>query len=796
MRDSQHTAHAQNEKLTLPLRIESAVALDDAILTSPAVVAGRAYVVDQMGTAYCIDTKSAAIVWKTLPPGANSTGGNTSSPCIANGKMAYGTTAGNFYILDATTGKVVTTHQFDQSILGSITAANHRFYLQTLDGAIHCIDQSGALVWKFDPYSGNADSKRQYSGVPVAVIDDIIVAAAGFDLLCLRDQGTTAELVWTQRQPISNTYLPAGISISGDWAYVSFPGKDGLGAILRADLATGQISKQEDVLEKQWAILTPPATREGKVYYCRQAFGLSAARFGESPGVQWSSFSTKPESITPAIAAPTLTDDLCLFTLLSGELAIVPSAGGNPETISTPSGAVMTSSPAISGGTVCLGSDDGHLYILRGGQDSPPPQIENQIFRRRTAVDPAGDRRYGWPSAFGGPANANFVLDPAVKPPFRLRWATKSGGLFKQAVCATEEDVIYITLGGLVVCREQSTGRIRWRRHLPGQSWCRSALLAAEGRIFIPRMFSLRYPKSQGSPSELFCLSGETGAIEWRRPIGIGDRLRSSPVYADGVVAFGSLYKEGQPPEFFPGDQAVGQAIDAWDAVTGEPRWRVTISASGKYLNGPAGCAGDGVMFFTGGGEGTRDVGETVAINPRNGEVLWRSDQFASQTGTPSYQDGLVYLPGTYRRPMASLRADTGEISWTNDLSNSRWHVDTIALGPDYFSVNNKYKGGAWRWDLKTGQPIQRESNPLQLWGPGHGCGAIILTSSGHALSATINGLCATDANTGKLRWKSDGFGSYTCPHPIAANGRIFYAPQTSGMIFCFEPDDSPEEQK
>ena len=79
--------------------------------------------------------------------------------------------------------------------------------------------------------------------------------------------------------------------------------------------------------------------------------------------------------------------------------------------------------------------------------------------------------RYAWPSAFGGPANANFIEDPAVKPPFRLRWAAKSGGLFKQSVCATEEDVVYVTLGGLVVCREQMTGRIRWRRHLPGQAW-------------------------------------------------------------------------------------------------------------------------------------------------------------------------------------------------------------------------------------------------------------------------------------------------------------------------------------
>ncbi len=475
--------------------------------------------------------------------------------------------------------------------------------------------------------------------------------------------------------------------------------------------------------------------------------------------------------------------------VLGGGLAAVPISGGTPEIVATPGGAAVTSSPAVSDGAVYFGNDDGGLYILRTGAQNAAPNLENRTFQRQTRVTPAGGRRYGWPSAFGGSDNANFIDDPSVKPPFRLRWAVKTKGLFKQAVCATVEDVCYVTLGGLVVCREQSTGRIRWRRHLPGQSWCRSALLAAEGKIYVPRMFSPRYPMSSGTPSEMFCLSGETGAILWRRRVGIGDRLRSSPVYSDGVVAFGSLYAEGKPPTFFAGDDAVGQAVDAWDAATGEPLWRVKISSNGKLLNGPAGCAGDGIMFFTGGGENARDAGETVAINPRAGEVLWRSaEQFASQTGTPSHQNGRVFLPGAYRRPIACLDANTGKTLWANKLSTSRWHVDTIALGPGWFSVNNKYKGGAWRWDLETGQPIERDGKPMQLWGPGHGCGAIVLTAGGHALSATINGLCAVDANTGELGWKSAGFGSYTCPHPIAANGRVFYAPQTSGMLFCFEP--------
>ena len=41
MRDACHTADARDERLRLPLHVAASVRLDDAVLTSPAVVAGR-----------------------------------------------------------------------------------------------------------------------------------------------------------------------------------------------------------------------------------------------------------------------------------------------------------------------------------------------------------------------------------------------------------------------------------------------------------------------------------------------------------------------------------------------------------------------------------------------------------------------------------------------------------------------------------------------------------------------------------------------------------------------------------
>jgi outer membrane protein assembly factor BamB len=611
--------------------------------------------------------------------------------------------------------------------------------------------------------------------------------------------GVEARHVWTQPQLVSTTYLPVGTAICGDYVYCAFPGKDGLGVFLRVDLSDGSLDKDHDLLNDQWAVMAPPAVRGTTAYFSRQAFGVTAHEFGTDAGDSWRTFGDDPDHFTPCLSSPALGRDHCVFTTLYGQLVSVRLAARGDDLdakavevfrFKTPRAKAITSSPAIANGRVYFGGDDGFLYVLGQGKSVRPNKEPLTIHGRRSQVVPAGPRRYGWPSAFGGPRNANFVEDPALVPPFRLRWAARSGGLFKQPVCATQEDVIYVTLGGLVVAREQATGRIRWRRKLPKHAWTRSALLCAEGRVYVPRMFSTRYPKVQGQANALYCLDEESGEILWERPIGIGDRLRASPVFAHGVVAYGSLYKEGPPPTFRQGAEAVGQAVDAWDANTGQHLWQVNFNSSGKLLNGPAGCAADGVMFFTGGGEGEGETGETVAMVARTGKILWRTPHaFASQTGTPSYQDGKVYLPGTYKRPLACLSASDGSVVWQQEEGRQHWYVDAVSLGPDYFTVNNKYKGGAKRWNLADGTLAGTFDKRIQIWGPAHGCGSVVLTSRGMALSATNGGLFLTDTRNGNVLWGSPGFASFTCPHAIVSNGRIFYCPQTNGQMYCFEPE-------
>ncbi|MGQ9662071.1 MAG: hypothetical protein ACUVWX_07015 [Kiritimatiellia bacterium] len=62
MRDCSHTGDAADEELVLPLELELDVKLGDAILSSPVVIGNRVYVLDQMGTAYAIDTETGRVL--------------------------------------------------------------------------------------------------------------------------------------------------------------------------------------------------------------------------------------------------------------------------------------------------------------------------------------------------------------------------------------------------------------------------------------------------------------------------------------------------------------------------------------------------------------------------------------------------------------------------------------------------------------------------------------------------------------------------------------------------------------
>ena len=270
-------------------------------------------------------------------------------------------------------------------------------------------------------------------------------------------------------------------------------------------------------------------------------------------------------------------------------------------------------------------------------------------------------------------------------------------------------------------------------------------------------------PCPNGRPkSELFCLNLSDGATVWTAPIGetgIWDRV--APVFAAGKVAFASLMKSESEPS----------VIQAWDALTGAPAWRVTLNLTPP--SGAGGCTDGKTMYFSAGREewgwkpdGTRKRGELVAIDAATGKVLWKSnDHFASASLALA---GSHLIVQEYPAALRCLATADGTELW----NGGKIGVTRLSVGPDYL-VMRGYGGGADKRSLADGKPSAGLEKDGNLGAVAHACGPVALTSSGLSLAISVAGLSVRDAASGKLIWQSPGFaGLAWIPRPRRFPGR------------------------
>jgi outer membrane protein assembly factor BamB len=799
MRRPQHAGDAADESLRLPLGLATTVKLDDAATTAPAVVGGRVYVVDQMGTAYCIDPKASRILWKAAPDGDRACGANTSSPCVLNGCVYYGTTAGRLHILEAATGKVQKSIDVGWPVTGSPTGANDSIYFQDLGGIVHCLVADGSERWRWEHYKQYEDPKTNkrasgfpgsyhdphYGGGEVAVAGKRVVVNLGWDLFCLEDEGKSAKLVWCQRAPLGkDAGIPMGPAIAGDWVYCGYPSTDQWGNVIRMKLADGSFDEKKDFRDHNWAVHATPAVRDATVFWPRHHHGLSAFDFATGRRLWEARTDSTPDQrqYTSCIASPALAKEHCVFGTIWGELqAVALNASGRwpefkpqPFKFATPFGKPIGSSPIIADGAIYFGCDDGYLYGLAPDGKLPLPTEAPKLHEVHSKVASATGKRYGAPVASMDQGNSNFVDDPKLKAPLRLRWACRPFDLRAQ-MSADEDSIYFIAEAGTLAALEQATGRIRWRRRLNGPVDGWKQMLLDNGRLYINRNGSSAARKpEEGGPSFL-AVDARTGATLWQQPWGsIQGTCRSSPVIVGNVVA--GFTAEGTPPK---------PVARAFDATTGKPLWRHELPSDLKTIAGGA-CLLDGTMFFSCGHTWGKGAGSTIAVEPASGKVLWTStDYHVHGYGRPAGRDGLLYLGGQSGAPMYCIAAKDGSLKWQADKLSYSHHP---ALGEDYFVVRG-YGGYGMVRDLATGKPLVRDKREVQGGCPDHACSPVLLTSGRLSYAVSSSGLYVRDMDSGKILWQSLGFAPRACTAPIAANGRLFYSPNVNNMLYCFEPE-------
>src|SRR5262249_7712894 len=375
---------------------------------------------------------------------------NTSSVCVAKGRLYYGTTAGRVHVLDADSGKVRKTVEVEWPVTGSLTCADGSLYFSDLGAVVHCLDADGNERWRHDHYKVYKDPKTNklasgfpgsyhdphYGGGEVAVSGKKVVVNLGWDLVCLEDTGKQAKVVWCQRAPLGkDAGIPMGPTIAGEWVYCGYPSTDGGGNVIRMKLADGTFDPKKDFRDQNWAVFATAPVRGETVFWPRHYQGVSAYDFAKGSRL-WSARTdnTLDQSrFTGCISSPALAKGHCVFGTVNGDLfAVALNAKGSwpkfdpkPFTFATAFGKPIASSPAIADGAIYFGCEDGYLYGLSPDGKLPLPKEKPALNEVRSKLTSATGKRYGAPVASMDQANTGFVNDPKLKPPLRLRWACR-----------------------------------------------------------------------------------------------------------------------------------------------------------------------------------------------------------------------------------------------------------------------------------------------------------------------------------------------------------------------------------
>lgn len=213
-------------------------------------------------------------------------------------------------------------------------------------------------------------------------------------------------------------------------------------------------------------------------------------------------------------------------------------------------------------------------------------------------------------------------------------------------------DTVYIGGGdGVFHAVDSASGNGRWRFATGGR--IRNAAAVDGERVYVG-----------SADKHVYALERASGRELWRRDTGA--EVDAAPVVHEGRVLAGNR----------------GAGLLSLDAATGESQWRLYFW--GSWVESTP-VVVDGVIYL-----GSSDLRRVSAVNPADGHVLWRSDVYGWNWGTPLVRGDRLYVGaagGTpyFVRHVASfsvLDRKTGKLLRRWPLADAGGHQWGIAGSP------------------------------------------------------------------------------------------------------------------
>ncbi len=763
--DAARTGDNPFAELSFPLKRITAVRLPAPIYASPAVVGNRVYVQDARGHLVCVNSSTNQVEWLAENGGIN----NCSSPAVYQGKVYVGSTAGYLAIYDAEKGSLLAKVPAEGGVLTAPAIANGAIYFSTFHGKLNKITPAGDLVWTF---SGGEASFSEFAVRGQRII--FIAGTTRANAYRLHDEGDSVKMLERGR-PAGGYFAPTGGPVfltDEEFATQSYDSESGwfhgLGKAIESGSNDSRITA---------------SVRDNRVYRGNKCweFDAEAKTFREL-------WRADPEALYDGgfHSSPALAKNVMAIGSERGNVYFFPLDGETDEKPPTreavwqyaidqagqPNGAV-SSSPAVVDGRVFFGGEDGVLYGLGQGKEveidrAPAPQ---SAWKR-----PAGAKLSGpeWATTGGDMGFSCVAEDSPAKPPFRTHWKTRVWSTFKGNMIVGGGRVYAAGRMGPLMALDAQTGEILWKTHHAGVE-SRVSPTYDDGRLYVLRVegglkSSPYFRGWWGGPNGegLWCHDAETGKVLWHQPIPTAYHFN-----CDGVPVH-----NGRVFVCRESDKGQLEAV-AFDGETGKAVWTTTIEnlSPGRQFSGavrPRRFSGvlSGDLWCVSVEGAANLAGATMALRADTGELVWRNDDIyiINRSRIAARKGTLVVfnLDGSH-----GFEAATGKVLWT-----------AATLAPKLPNVQQRT---TFYMQALTDRFLESQGEQDIF----HISGCILpVHINGLWYSHTINSSHTMHArNEEKTVW-SRTFLSHACPSPVPAYGRLYYAPNSEGVIYCFENDE------
>ncbi len=341
----QNPSHTANVSLDKPFTLQGKMLwrfpAEGPIDSSPAIYMGVVYVGSDDTYLYALDERNGRMLWRVQLGDKVK-----SSPAVSNGIVVVGCEDKKVYGIDAKRGKVLWSYETADRVSASPTVDDGVVYVGGWDGYLHALDlKTGTPKWKFP----NAGPGLGRITAACAMGPGVLFVSTHSGLVCAV-HSTDGALIW-QFKTGSKVYSPPllmdGTLFFGGWDKQFYA----------LDALTGRVKWKYTAAE---SFSIAPVGANGRVFIGND--DLKMYCFDAATGKLY--WKTQFNSPVPLLASS---------PALVGGMLYCGSSDTNLYAVDVRNGLIkwkyktqrpVISSPAVSSFGVCVGSQDGNLYMI------------------------------------------------------------------------------------------------------------------------------------------------------------------------------------------------------------------------------------------------------------------------------------------------------------------------------------------------------------------------------------------------------------------------------------------------